>query len=215
MKGKLGWIIGAIVVIGFALLMIDRNQKKKENDDLRDQNDDLSDENTKLQLALLEAQKYVGEISEVIESDDEIDFKVRAKLRKLVDQYESIDPLVSKELKVAINLIKAKEHSQATFSLTKIVENLLKDKYSEDQNFLSFISEKYGRRIRSPHFHHFLEYAQVSGDFEKEESHFAKGIKEFRNQVAHNLGTQKSNSLIHTAMYASLCLIFKLGGFSS
>lgn len=174
----------------------------KENRELRDENDELLKDNRKNKAQL-------DEILKMIESDEEIDLSVRKKLSDIIQQYKTIDPDIAAELGTAANLIKSKEHSQAAFSLAKVVENLLKDKYKNDSSFQTFLTNESGKKRREG-FNEYLDFAKASGHINKEQLLYAKGLKEIRNQVGHQNNVRKDSSWIHTAFYTGIGLILKL-----
>lgn len=176
---------------------------------LKEEKQKLESENEELRSRLKVAKAQLDAIRKTIESDDEIDLKVRKKLLDLITQYQIIDPNITAELVSATNLINAKEHVKAAFSLAKIVENLLKDKYHSDPQFAQYLLNPNGKK-RRPNFNEYLDYAKKLGDIEPEDHHFAKGLKEIRNQAGHQPNVQKENSFLHTALYSGIGLIIRL-----
>lgn len=209
-----GWIAGLGIAAGMLILWLtyDRSKKQQEleyiqrrNQRLQQDKDILLDVNSTLQESVEEHRKNLHDLRAMINGSDHIEEGVKKKLNSLIDTYRDIDIKVSNELTAAMALIDAKQPTKAAFSLAKIVENLLKEKYQEDEGFKRFLGR---RRVN---FHEYLEYAKDDKLIEKEEFHFAKGLKEIRNEEGHELDVTKTDSFLHTAFFASIGLILKLG----
>ncbi len=108
-------------------------------------------------------------------------------------------------------LIEAKQPTKAAFSLAKIVENLLEEKYSQNGDFKNFVQSKNKGKKRNPVFNDYLEYAKNQKLIGTDEFHFAKGLKEIRNQEGHELDVKKQDSWLATAFFTGIGLIMKLG----
>lgn len=214
-----GWIIGLGIAVGFVILWLayDRDKayklleksKKKEND-LEKENQFLLRANNELVEVVNEYEENLSSLKEMIRNNDHLESEVKKKLVNLIDTYKGIDSKVSNELIAAMALIEAKQPTKAAFSLAKIVENLLEEKYSQNGEFKEFVKNKNSGKKRNPVFNDYLEYAKNQNLIESEEFHFAKGLKEIRNQEGHELDVKKHENWLATAFFTGIGLIFKL-----
>lgn len=215
-----GWVIGLGIAVGFLILWLayDRDKaykllekSKKKEGDLEKENQVLFSVNTELVEVVHEYEENLSSLKEMIRNNDQIEGEVKKKLTSLIDTYKSIDSKVSNELTAAMALIEAKQPTKAAFSLAKIVENLLEEKYSQNGEFKEFIKKKNNGKKRNPVFNDYLEYAKDQKLIEQDEFHFAKGLKEIRNQEGHELDVKKHENWIATAFFTGIGLIMKLG----
>lgn len=215
-----GWVIGLGIAVGFLILWLayDRDKaykllekSKKKEGDLEKENQILFSANTELVEVVHEYEENLSSLKEMIRNNDQLEGEVKKKLTSLIDTYKGIDSKVSNELTAAMALIEAKQPTKAAFSLAKIVENLLEEKYSQNGEFKEFIKNKNNGKKRNPVFNDYLEYAKDQKLIEQDEFHFAKGLKEIRNQEGHELDVKKHENWIATAFFTGIGLIMKLG----
>lgn len=215
-----GWIIGLGIAVGFVILWLayDRDKaykllekSKKKEGDLEKENEVLLSANTELVEVVHEYEDNLSSLKKMIRDNDQLESEVKKKLVTLIDTYKGIDKKVSNELTAAMALIEAKQPTKAAFSLAKIVENLLKEKYSQNGDFREFIKSKNKGKRRSPVFNDYLEYAKNQNHIGSDEFHFAKGLKEIRNQEGHELDVKKQDSWLATAFFTGIGLIMRLG----
>jgi len=145
--------------------------------------------------------KRIEELEKLIDQNQEVDADLKKKLQKLIHQYQGVNPKVSNELISALALIEIKQKSKAAFSLAKIIENLLKKRYQNDEKFKS------KSRVS---FHKLLDHAKESNDISSDQYFFAKGLKEIRNEEGHELDVEKDDSWFKSALYIGIGLILKL-----
>lgn len=210
-NNKANFFAGALIVAGLIKywLATDRKRVMQLLEDKNEENIFLESSNKRLVSTIGEHQKNLNELKSLIEETKDIDHVLKNKITQLIDTYKGIDTKVSNELTAAMALINAKQPTKAVFAMAKIVENLLKEKYSNDPNFKSFSKSK------KPSFHDFLDYAKHQGEIDPEEFHFAKGLKEIRNEEGHELDVKKAANLIHTALFSGIGLILKIGSLSN
>jgi hypothetical protein len=215
-----GWVIGLGIAVGFLILWLayDRDKaykllekSKKKEGDLEKENQILFSANNELVEVVHEYEENLSSLKEMIRNNDQLEGEVKKKLTSLIDTYKGIDSKVSNELTAAMALIEAKQPTKAAFSLAKIVENLLEEKYSQNGEFKEFIKNKNNGKKRNPVFNDYLEYAKDQKLIEQDEFHFAKGLKEIRNQEGHELDVKKHENWIATAFFTGIGLIMKLG----
>jgi hypothetical protein len=215
-----GWIIGLGIAVGFVILWLayDRDKaykllekSKKKEGDLEKENKVLLSANTELIEVVHDYEDNLSSLKKMIRDNDQLESEVKKKLVTLIDTYKGIDKKVSNELTAAMALIEAKQPTKAAFSLAKIVENLLEEKYSQNGEFKEFVKSKNKGKKRNPVFNDYLEYAKNQHHIGTDEFHFAKGLKEIRNQEGHELDVKKQDSWLATAFFTGIGLIMKLG----
>ncbi|KJS04687.1 MAG: hypothetical protein VR77_10700 [Flavobacteriales bacterium BRH_c54] len=187
------YVIGAVAGLVIIWLVLDRMEKNLKITELDKKNKEKDDINKKLQ--------------ETIEESTEIPLEVKKQLEKLIQQYQNVDNDVTQELMSASSLIEIKEFSKAIGVLTKIIENLLKEKYSSDTVLINKAKKK-GRK--APALVDFIEHARDEKFITPEEFHFANGLRELRNGDAHILNPKKTKMLTSSAFLSAVDLILKI-----
>lgn len=219
-KNNNGWIIGLGIAVGFVIIWLayDRNkaykllEKSKKNEgDHKKANQILTSANSELVEVVNEYEENLTSLKEMIRNNDQLESEVKKKLVNLIDTYKGIDKKVSNELTAAMALIEAKQPTKAAFSLAKIVENLLEEKYSKNDSFKEYVKTKNKGKKRNPVFNDYLEYAKNQKVIGSDEFHFAKGLKEIRNEEGHELDVKKQDNWLATAFFTGIGLIMKLG----
>lgn len=213
------WIIVAGLVAGFVILWLsyekDKAYKlleksKSKNKDLENENEILLVTNKELIDVVHEFRAKIISLKLMVEGDKELESGVKKKINELIDTYKEIDLKVTNELTAAMALIEIKQPVKAAFSLAKIVENLLEEKYSSNVAFNEFVKENNNGKKKDPSFHDYIEFAKKEKLIETEEYHFAKGLKAIRNQEGHELDVKKHENWLLTAIFTGIGLIFKL-----
>lgn len=195
--------VGAIVlgVIIYFIIQKDKIDKlETKNKSLEDNNDNLDIENHNLKEHI---KTLHSEINEIIEQQHDLSESVKKELKKLIENYQNIDEEIRNELISANALMEIKQDSKATLSLVKIIENLFKKIYNNNEEF----NAKYSK---SKVLDNYIEFAKEKEHLTKDEYHFMKGVKELRNKEAHKPGVKLSELLGATAILIGLQLIFKL-----
>lgn len=183
------WIL--LLTAGLVIYLIAEKEKDAQDiANLRTQNMKLSKINT---IKDQHIKKINQELVETIDKKDSLPTEVKESLKKLIEDYEFLDENIRDELKQISNLISIDEKPKAIFSLSKIIENLLK---------LILESNK--------SFHVLIEMAKNENVFSKEEYHFANGIRELRNKEGHELNVQIDNYLSVTSLMFGFGLVSKL-----
>jgi DNA repair exonuclease SbcCD ATPase subunit len=186
-------IWGAVAAIAIVWLILDNRRQNAELQELLRKNEEKDDINEKLK--------------EKIEESKDIPDSVKKELEELIQQYKDIDADVSRELMAASSLIEIKEYPKAIFTLTKVIENLLKEKYSKSQAFSDW---KKSKGKGNPTFADFIEFAKEENFISKDEYHFAKALKEIRNEEGHELNVVKSSIITASSFLLALGFILKL-----
>lgn len=185
------YVVGAVATMVIIWLILDNIDKNLKLNDLKKKNDEKDDINKKLQAKIEEAK--------------DIPFEVKKQLEDLIERYNNVDNGVRQELMTASSLIEIKEYQKAIGVLTKIIENLLKERYSDDATFKDKMKKK-----SFPALKDYLDHAKDDNFLLPEEFHFANGLREIRNEDAHKLNPQKSILLTSSAFLSAVDLILKI-----
>ncbi len=210
-KNSIAKIALVLAVLAIVFLIWDRNRWKdqakesaQERDEANEKNNLFLAENQILRQNLHQMYDDIVRLQDALVKGDAIEISMLAKLNDLIVTYKDIDERVSSELSSTIRLIEANEPVKATFGLTKVVENLLKDRFQNDPGFKSFI----GRRDAT--LAEYLNYAETTGLIGKDELGFARGMKEMRNQEGHELHVQKERGFVQSVILFGIGMIAKL-----
>jgi hypothetical protein len=200
----------AILITIIVMLVMDLRKSKKEAADNaherdleRERNRLLANRNEYLRNQIFVMYNDIRNLRASIENGESIDHTVIAKLDELIAVYEPINGRVSIELLSVKKLIEVDEPSKATFALVKVIENQLKERCEADPAF----AIPSGRFVT---FNDYLNHALHQGYIDKEEFNFAKGLKDLRNQEAHEVDVQKEKGLMQCAMLLGVGMILKL-----
>lgn len=192
-------IIGSGAIILLAIIVYFFVEKKKREDELiesRDREQKLDRENTALRNVVTDLK---DEVNEIIDRKDELPKEVKSQLKSLIEEYKDIDEKVTDELLSVKALIDMKEEAKAIMNLAKIIENLLKKIYKGDRELKS-----------NPRFFELIDHAEKKNLIEKDEYYFLNGMREIRNQEAHNLSVKKGFNIASTSFLIGLSIILKL-----
>lgn len=192
-KKVLVYTAGAVAVLVIVWLILLNKEKDEKIEILANSNDEKDEINQKLK--------------ETIENSAEIPSDVKEKLELLILEYKVIDNNLSSELQTAAGLIQIKAYPKAIGVLTKIIENLLKEKYRNDPELIAN-SKKKGRK--APALIDYLEQARNQNVLSSEEFHSANALREIRNEDAHELNPIKTKMLTASAFLSAVDLILKL-----
>ena len=186
-------IWGAVAAIAIVWLILDNRRLNKE----------VAESNSRIK----EKDDINERLKEKIEESKDIPENVKKEFEELIGRYKDIDNDVSKELLAASSLIEIKEYPKAIFTLTKIIETLLKEKYSKNAKFIEWKKLK-GKG--NPTFADFIEFAKEQKFISKDEYHFAKALKEIRNEEGHELNVIKNSLFTASSLLLAIGFILKL-----
>lgn len=186
--GEFNWVLA--IVAGFFIwaLLFDNRKKDKQIHDLTEKNQEMRNE--------------LNKINEIIIQADDLTREAKLRIQKLIDNSKPIEPEVKSELLQAFVLIQGKMISKALLSMGKIIENSLKKILSHQPEFK--------KKYKSPRFVDLITYAKETGLLEKDEFHFANGIRELRNDEAHQLNVKKDSSWEVSSVILATSIIIKL-----
>lgn len=124
---------------------------------------------------------------------------------KLKEQYKGIDENVVKELDDVEGSINSGKDEQAFLGLSKIVENILKDRYVQECS--SEIEKK-----KIPTYHKLLEFAKEHNWISEYSFMLCKEIKNVRNTLAHELAVKLDENTKTKIFFGSIGVIYELKG---
>jgi len=121
-------------------------------------------------------------LQENLRNSENFSAEVKKQINKLIEDYRKKNASVTIELKKILRFIEAGEDISAIKDLAKVLENLLKEQYLNDQAFLS--------KKRSPSLKNLIEHAKEVCLFTKRQYNTACILHDFRNQESHELAVQ-------------------------
>jgi hypothetical protein len=131
--------------------------------------------------------------------------EIKRQLVELRKNYEGINDSVAIELKSITELIEGGQEETAIAKLTKVIENLLKDKY---------IAEGKASDTRScPQLFKMLQGALNFNWIDQNEYNFSNLLREQRNQEAHELAVKFPENWKYISFLSGIEIIYKLKGF--
>ncbi|WP_258100623.1 hypothetical protein [Marinoscillum pacificum] len=148
----------------------------------------------------------VDNLEKVIEENDLITKEIKSRLKELVQSDDHLDEDTQAELMSISGLIEIKEETKALSALAKIIENLLKKLYKQDQSFKDFLKKNNRKGV----FHDYLEFARIKGVISTEDYHLVSVLKIYRNEEAHELNVQKDTNKIVTAFITGISMMIVL-----
>lgn len=151
--------------------------------------------------------KKIKELQEEIDENQNLNKEIRERLTALIQNNKEVDPKVANELGHIVALLEIKQDTSAVLKLAKIIENLLKELYSKD-NDLKELAKKNGRKSAS--FADYLEFAKIKKVISLEDYHLLSILKIIRNEEAHELDIHKEKSRVFAAFISGLGLVLGL-----
>ena len=183
-------IVATIILVWFIL---------EDNRRLKDQNADKDDA---LREADSDKMKLINELLKI--SNQKLPPEAERQLKELIMKYEVDNPSLAGEIKSILNLLENGEQEKAVASVSKIIENLLKDKFKNAKGLM----KKYKNKPFIS-FADMLDYAKEKKLLTKAEYNFAIGLKEFRNEEAHELNVRRETNWNISSVLLGIELIFK------
>lgn len=166
------------------------------------------DEKTKRQVAENKLKQkeddYLKLLASYLERTKDIPDEIKKQLYHLRDKYVGVHDDVAIELKSIIELIESKKEEIAIEKLTKIIENLLKEK---------FVEEGQAKDKRScPKLFKLLEKALELKWISKHEFYVSNFLKDKRNDEAHELAVRFPVNWKFIAFLAGIEILYNLKG---
>lgn len=151
--------------------------------------------------------QFKADIFQQINKQDNLTTEVKKQLKKLIEKYKLIDERIASELISVASLIEMKQEVKGIACLVKVIENLLKSIYCNDEKFKEKYSNKHPRLVD------LLKYAKSEKLLVNEEFEFANGLRLIRNQEAHELDVQKGHNWVISSFLTSISIILKIHNF--
>jgi len=190
-----GSIILAIAIIAYFIL----EKQKREQELLESEKGRKREKQENIALRNIVV-NLKNEVNEIIDTKEELSEDIKGQLKSLIDEYKDVDEKVTTELLSVTNLLEMKEETKAIMSLAKIIEDLLKKIYKDDDDLR-----------RNPRFVDLINHAKDKNLIENDEFHFLNGVRQIRNQEAHEVGVKKNSNIISSSLLIGVSMIFKLG----
>lgn len=137
-------------------------------------------------------------------SNSNLSEEVKNQILKLIQEYKNIDSDISNELISILSLIEIGQNEKAIKDLTKIIENILTDKFKKEEKF-----KKFKNYIPLSNL---IEYANEIKLFNNKEYNASCILKEFRNEESHKLNVKYGNNWQMIGLLGGIEIIFKLKG---
>lgn len=171
----------------------------------------LTDENKRLRNQIYKEEEkdkikkdYLNLLKDYLTKNKSLPESVKAQLLDLKEHYVGIQDDIAIELNNIVELIRMGKEELAVATLTKIVENLLKDRYVEEH-----IVET---RDKCPNFHQMLEHAKKSSWISERSFHFSMILKNERNMSFHELNPILNENERLIGFLAGIEMIYNLKG---
>ncbi|NQY30659.1 MAG: hypothetical protein HRT69_14470 [Flavobacteriaceae bacterium] len=133
---------------------------------------------------------------------NQIPNEIKTQIAELIDNYDGVEENICNELIGVLALIEIGQEIKAIKDLTKIIENLLKEKYKEENEFKKKNFVPLARLI---------DYAKEKDFFNQKEYNTACILRDFRNEESHNLNVTDTRNMILASMLGGIELIFRIG----
>ncbi len=117
-------------------------------------------------------------------------------------QYKGVDEKVAEELYSIEKLITIGDDEGALQKLAKIIENLLKDRFVQENQ----------ENTKIPTFHKLLEYAKEHSWIEEDSFQFCCAFKVLRNHITHELAVKVDDKTKTEMFIGGISLIYNLKG---
>ncbi len=191
-QNRNNWAFTLIALAGLLLWWLFKQNRRKDQviHELRKEKNDIYNE--------------LREINSIIDQSMDLTAEVKVKIRNLINENQTIEESVRSELLQAFILIQVQLSSKALLCLAKIIENSLRVIFANDG--------VYAQKYRADRFVDLLNHAKDTGVLDRDEFHYANGIRELRNQEAHTLNVERDDSWKISSLLVATSIIIKLEG---
>lgn len=205
MNNKQAFFVGlGIGLIAIALLWWIKEQEILAKEKSLDEKDDRIQELELNNLTL---------IREILKQDTSLSQVVKDQLLDLISNYEIKNKKVADELKAIVNLIEIGEYEKSIMAITKIIEVILRNKFSKQPEFKKRLIKEDGRKRRAV-FNDYIEHAQEFKLLTKSEYRYAVVLKDYRNEEAHELAVKRTLNYNVSSILTGIELIIKCDAIS-
>jgi hypothetical protein len=187
-------VIGGLSVVAIIVMTILYFENKK----LKKEKKEVEGDNLRL-------------IFDIINRNPDFSEELKLQLEKLVKRFERVNSKISKELVDALQLLQLGRIENAISDLSKIIENLLKVHYLNDEGFKNWLNVN---KNMNKDFHGHLKYCyEVDKKITKIEFGFLQATKTVRNTEVHELDLNLSGWLNAAGITAAIDGIIKISDF--
>lgn len=155
----------------------------------------------------VEKEKKLAALRREIERNKELGKQLQKMLLDLIEQNKTVNPALANELTQIITLLSVQQDTTALMKLAKVIENLLKELYEKDEEFLTKMKEA---KRRKPVFADYLDHAYAKKVVSKEDYHLLSVLREIRNEEAHENGVRKEVTRMAAAFVAGVSVAMML-----
>lgn len=151
--------------------------------------------------------KRIAALQREIERNKSLGKQVQKMLLDLIEQNKTVNPSLANELTQIITLLNVRQDTTALMKLAKVIENLLKEFYGKDEEFLAKVK---AQKRRKPVFADYLDHAHAMKIISKEDFHLLSVLREIRNEEAHENGVRKEVTRMAAAFVAGVGVVMML-----
>lgn len=151
--------------------------------------------------------KKIKELKKEIDEHEDLTKEIKKKLKELIENNSDVEPAIANELSQIVALLEIKQDMSAVLKLAKIIENLLKELYKNDEKVKQIAQNNNRKR---PVFADYLEHGKNEGVISTEDYHLISVLKIIRNEEAHDLDVKKEKSRIISSIVCGVGLILGL-----
>lgn len=188
-------ILGALSIGGILWAVSEKRQKKYLMEQLKQ----------KEHYNNVLKSNYLQLLQEYLNKQKTLPDAIKEQLIQIRNQYVGIQDDIANELKNVVGLIDAGQEEIAIANLTKIIENLLKEKYVE----MNIVKDK----SECPVLHKMIEKAKTLNWITERAFHFSMALKDERNTAFHEINPAVSKNEKIILFLAGIELIYNLNGF--
>lgn len=149
----------------------------------------------------------IRELKKAIEENEDLTNDLKKKLSELIENNKIIDPKIASELSQILVLLEVKQDSTAVLKLTKIIENLLKKIYQNNEK-VKVLAKSYGRN--TPSFSDYLEHSKNEKLLSNEDFHLLSVLKIIRNEEAHEIDIKKEKLKLISSLICGVGFVLGL-----
>lgn len=142
---------------------------------------------------------YLGLFEKYLRSQQNVDIGIITELHKLKESIDSLDFTVHIELESVIANLNDGKTNEAVRVLTKVIENKLKEKVTNEESFKG-----------KPMLHNLLNYAKKSNWITSRQFENALLLKEIRNKESHELDIQEETRNLGLSIFSGIDIIYTI-----
>ncbi len=149
-------------------------------------------------------------ILDSLKRNDNLSAEIKKQIKKLIDDYQSIDKDVSQELTEALQLFQIGQVENAIEDLVKIIGHLLEKYYKDNRDFVKWMKSR-NKNPKMPDVHDLLTYCyEIEKKLNEIEYRFFIAIKTIRNKEDHQVNLKLDNYLNVSGILTAIGAIIKV-----